>query len=231
MGGERLLLPAPDGVVVIRRDVQALRHPGVVRVLVQPAPGEVVDHHGRPVQLPDEPGLEVHKVLNALAAKPRPVQPQGGIVGGNGGGGQGNLPEAVVLLGPEGGAIGMVEACDVPVEFLLQIPLEGPLTLWAPAQVAALMADLVVDLPGYNLLLTLVVAHHGPDDPLGILVHLRTVKAVDPAAPKGPPLPVLKLGEDGGVRFCQPGRDGRGGGAHDDIQPPLFGLGDDIVEE
>ena len=231
VGGDGLLLPAPDGVVVIGRHVQALGHPGVADMLVQPAAGEVVHHQGVRVDLVDEPGLEVHKVHNALVAEPLPVQAQGGVVGGNSLSGEGYLVEVVVLLGPEGGAVGVVQPVDVPGEFFLEEALEGPLALGAPAQVAALVADLVVDLPGRNLFLPLVVAHQGPDDLLRVLVHLRAVEAVDVPSAEGPLLPVLELGEDGGVFFGQPGGDGGVGGAHDDVETFLLGLGDDAVEE
>ena len=93
------------------------------------------------------------------------------------------------------------------------------------------MADLVVNLPGRDLLLTLIVAHQGPDDLLGVLVHLRAVEAADMPAAEGPPLSVLKLREDGGMLFCQPSGDSGGGGAHNDLQALLLCLGDNAVEE
>ena len=231
MGRDGLLLTAPDRVVVVGDNIQALGHIRVADVLVQPAPGEVVHDHRVRVDLMDEPGLEVHKVHNALAAEPLPVQPQGGVVGGDGLRGQGDLVKAVVLLGPEGGAVGVVELFNIAIKLLLQILLERILTAGAPAQVAALVADLVVDLPGRDLLLALIVAHQGPDDPLGVLVHLRAVEAVDMPAAEGPPLSVLKLRENGGMLFCQPGGDSGGGGAHNDPQALLLCLGDNAVEE
>ena len=99
------------------------------------------------------------------------------------GGGLGDLVKAVVLLGPEHGAIGAVEPVDVPLKL---VPQEGPEArpaLGAVADVAVLMAQLVVDLPGHNGLLVLVVLRHGPDDALPIVVveELRSMKLKEAA--------------------------------------------------
>ena len=93
------------------------------------------------------------------------------------------------------------------------------------------MAQLVVDLPGHNGLLVLVVLRHGPDDALPIVVQVGAVEAGHVPPAEGAGHPGVKLGEDVRVLVGQPGGDGGGGGAHDHLQPVGFGPVDDVVKE
>ena len=231
VGGQRLRLSAPDRVIVVGGKVQMPGNGGVVRVLAQAAAAEVVHYHRIRDDLPQQVGLEGGEPHHALTAEALPVQPQGRVVGGDGGGGQGNFVKIVVLLGPEGGAIGVVEGLDVPVELLPQVGPEGLPALWTPAHIAALMAQLIVNLPGYDGLLVLVVLRHDPDNALGIPVQRAAVEAVHVPSAKDPLGAVLKLGEDVRVLLCKPGGDGGGGGAHDDGQSPGLGPLNDVVKE
>ncbi len=170
VGREGLLLPAPDRVMVVGGHIQALGCLGVVHALIQPATGEVVDNHGLRGQFPDQAGLEVQEAAEGLAAKALPVQPEGWVMGGNGRGGQGDFVKIIVLLGPKGGPVNVVEAVNVPSEFPLEEPLECLPAMGAPAEVTALVANFVVDLPGGDLGFVFVVAHHGPDNLFRIAV-------------------------------------------------------------
>ena len=155
----------------------------------------------------DQVGLEVHETANAQTSEPFPVQPQGRVVSGDGLSGERNFFKAVVLLRPEGGAISIVQLVNVSPKFFAQETLKRLLALGTPAQIAPFVADLVVNLPGHNLLFTSVMAHKGANDFLRILIHLRAVKAVDVTSAERPLLSVLKLRENTGVLFRQPGRD------------------------
>ena len=231
MGRERALLPAPDGVIVVGGDVQVLGRLEVVHVFSQPPAGEIVENHGLGIELPKQAGLEIQEIAEAFASKPLPVQPEGGVMGGNGGSGQGNLVKAVVLLGPEGGSIDVVEALNIPAELFGKEAPESLPAPGTPAEVAALMADFIVDLPGGNLCLALVMLRHGPDDLLGVFVKRGTVVTADMPASEGAGLSVLKLRKNVWVPFGKPGGDGGGRRAQNDLQTLLPGHGDHLVEE
>ena len=223
VGGQGLPLAAPDGVVVVGGDIQLPGYPGVVHMLSQTSAGEVVYDGHAGYQLPQKPRLEGGEFLYAVAAETLPVQPQGRIVSGDGGGGQGYLVKVVVLLGPESGAVGLVKGADIPPELVPKIEAEGVQAAGAIAHVAVLMAELVVYLPGRYGLLALIVLRHGPDDALGIGVHLPAVEAVHMAAAEAALCAVFKLRQHRRVLLCQPGGYGRRGGAHDYRQAPGLG--------
>ena len=231
MGRQRRLLPAPNRVVVVRRDVQGAGGGGVIHVLVQPAAGKVVDHHGTGGGLFDQAHLKGQKIPDALAAKPLPVQPEGRVMGGDGLLRQGDLLKAIVLLGPEGGPVGLVQRLNVPPELLLQVLPESAAAPGAPAQIAALVAQLVIRLPGNDRLLVPVVLHHPPDDFLRILIQRGAVVAAHMPPAEGPPPAPLELREDVRPLPRQPRRYGGGGRAQDDLQAPPLRLGDGAVEK
>ena len=69
MGREGLLLPTPDGVVVVGGDVQTLGRLSVVHVLVQAAAGKVVEDPGVGNQLPKQAGLEVQETTEGFGGR------------------------------------------------------------------------------------------------------------------------------------------------------------------
>ena len=133
VGREGFLFPAPDRVVVIGRRVQAFGGPGIVKAPVQAPAGEVVNDHGPGGKLPNQAGLKVQEIAKDFAPEPLPVQPQGGIMGGDGGSGKGNLVKIIVFLGPEGSPVGVIETVNVPIELFAEIPAERLPAPGAPA--------------------------------------------------------------------------------------------------
>ena len=231
IGRQRLRLAAPYGVVVVGGYIQMLGHSGVIRMLAQSPAREIVDLHHAGNDLPEQPGLKGGKLHNALTAESLPVQPKSRVVGGDGSGRQRDLAKIVVRLGPKHRAVGIVERSDVPVELLLQIGLEGIPALRAPADVAVLMAEFVVDLPGHDGLLALVMLCHRPDDALCVPVQRGTIEAVHMPSAEDPFGSILKFREDVRVLFGKPGRNGGRGGAHDNGQSPDFGPLNHMVEK
>ena len=152
-------------------------------------------------------------------------------MGGDGRSGKGNLVKIIVFLGPEGSPVGVIEAVNVPIELFAEIPAEGLPAPGAPAEVASLVAQLVVGLPGGDLRLVPVMARHGPDDFLRIRIQLRAVVAANVASAKGPGLSVLKPGEDIRVFARKPCGNRGGRRAQDDLQVLFPGLGDDAVKK
>ena len=229
-GRQRLLLTAPDRVVVIGHPIQLLSHTGVVHALAQPAAGEVVHYHSSGNDLMEQLGLESGKGADVPAAKALPVQTQGRVMGGNCGGGQGNFSKRVVLLAPEGGAIGLIEGVNIAPKFLPQKVLELSAAPGTPALVAALVAQLVVDLPCHDCLFILVVPGQLCDDPGAVLPVGQAAVTRGVAAAEGPGGSVRELGEDIRVLVDQPSGWCGGGSTEDDLEPLLFGHVNDHVK-
>ena len=152
-------------------------------------------------------GLESGKGADVPAAKALPVQTQGRVMGGNRGGGQGNFSKRVVLLAPEGGAIGLIEGPNIAPKFLTQEVLELGTAPGTPALVAALVAQLVVNLPCHNGLFILVVPGQLCDNPGAVLPVGQAAVTGGMAAAEGPGGSVRELGE-GIVGACGSARRG-----------------------
>ena len=131
-------------------------------------------------------GLESGKGADVPAAKALPVQTESRVVGGNRRGGQGYLSKRVVLLAPEGGAIGLIKGVNIASKFLTQKVLELGAAPGTPALDAALVAQLVVNLPCHDGLFILVVAGQLCDDSGAVLPVGQAAVTGGVAAAEGP---------------------------------------------
>ena len=62
-----------------------------------------------------------------------------------------------------------------------------------PAEVAALMPKLIVDLPGHDPFLSLEMFRLSPEDLLLIFIYIRIVKTMHMSPAKNPPLSVFRF--------------------------------------
>ena len=229
-GRKGFFLPAPHRVVVVRHPVQRPSQGGIVGVLAQTAAGKVVHDHSAGDDFTQQLRLEPGKGAELFAAKPLPIQPEGGIMGGDGGGGQGNLVKIVILLAPEGSAVGLIEGADVPAEFFPEELLEGGAAPGAPALIAPLMAQFIVDLPGDDGRFPFIMLCQTGDDLCAVgAIGLMAVTG-HMASAKGPGRAVFKLGKDVGILMDEPGRRSGGRGAEDDLQSLCLCHGDHAVK-
>ena len=231
MWGKRRFLTAPHRVIVIRSEIEVFGCAGVIHMLVQSTARDVMGHKGIRHNLFDELHLKIEKSGDASAAEPLPVQTQGRVVGGNRLGRQWDFIEAVVFLRPEGGPVGLIECVDTALEFFLQIALERAMALGTIADVAALVPNLIVDLPRHNLVFLLVMLHQRADDLFGISIHSRTVKTIETASAETPFLPPFRFGKNLRMLFGQPCGDGGSRGSHQDFQTPFLRLFDHPVKK
>ncbi len=105
---KRLLLPAPDRVIIVSCHVQIPRHLRIIDMLIKPTARKVMQNHGSRDNFPNQPDLEIGEIHNTLTAETLPVQAERRIVRGNRLCGQRNLLKAVILLRPEGSAVGFI---------------------------------------------------------------------------------------------------------------------------
>ena len=228
---QRLLLPAPDGVVIVGRLVQQRRNGGVVNALCKAPAGEVVYDEGVRNDPTDDIALLLSKGAYVLAAKALPVQAQRGIMHGDSGRRQGYFLKGVVLLAPEGRAVGAVERRDISAELSREEALKFFAAAGAPALVAALMAQLVVDLPGYYApLIPVVLSEGGYYGAAALEIGLAAVTGHMPPT-VGPGHTALRLREDVRASVSQPRGRGSSWRTEDDGKPPLPRRGYYAVEE